>query len=330
MQTKYFFEALSVRLKNENDLSDITLAMCLSCESFRNDFLHFFFPEMIIDENISIDREVSEEDSRPDFLIENKGIIYLIENKINDKNQHFGQYDKTFNVTPERFGYITNYVINDENIIKKGYKLHTWEELYDCLSKKTFPNDGENTLLKGYLEYVKNVCSIIKITKAMKLDGIYSLFSLIEILKKEIVNRETELFTLGIYSTNSAIQNSNPKNGITGVNFQLTYKKNITTDIWGWIGIYYNREKPLICMGFPDKTGWGKPFIDLFRDSINQLSNKKSFKKPYYEEGSWWFEMTDDLLDKFNESNDLNEQKNILKEYMDEVLLCPFQTNKTA
>ena len=75
MQTKDFFETLSFRLKNENDLSDITWAMCLSCESFRNDFLHFFFPEMVIDKNISIEREVSENDSRPDFLIENKDRI---------------------------------------------------------------------------------------------------------------------------------------------------------------------------------------------------------------------------------------------------------------
>jgi len=327
MQTKDFFETLSYRLKKENDLSDITLAMCLSCNSFRDEFLHFFFPEMEIDENIIIEREVSEEDSRPDFVIINKGIDYLIENKINDKNHHFGQYDKTFNVEPERFGYITNYEINDETIRKKGYRLHTWEQLFNHFSSVTF-TDEENALLEGYLEYIKNVCSIIKFTKAMNLDGIYSLYELIKILEKE-TERETNMFTLSKYNTNTdwnKERDDGAKFGATGVNFQLKYKKNIQKDIWGWIGIFYNRERPLICMGFLDETGWGKPFIDLLRNYINRMTDHERFKKPYFEDDECLlFEMSEDLRNKFNESNDIVKQEKMLQDFMNDVLLCPFQ-----
>ena len=66
---------------------------------------------MQISQDVEIEREIAANDSRPDFVIYNGEETYLIENKINDHNQHFGQYDKTFNVAPERFGYIANYVI---------------------------------------------------------------------------------------------------------------------------------------------------------------------------------------------------------------------------
>ena len=52
-----FFRFLSDKFRKENDLSDITWAMCQSCESFRQYFLKFFFPEIQLDEDISIERE---------------------------------------------------------------------------------------------------------------------------------------------------------------------------------------------------------------------------------------------------------------------------------
>ena len=64
-----FFQFLSSKYHKENDLSDITWAMCQSCESFRFAFLGFFFPEMQIKPSLSIEREKAEDDSRPDFYI---------------------------------------------------------------------------------------------------------------------------------------------------------------------------------------------------------------------------------------------------------------------
>ena len=201
MQITEFFKHCSWIFSKENDLSDITWAMCMSSENFRNDFLHFFFPNIEIKEDIRIEREKTKDDSRPDFHIENGEDIFLIENKINDKNHHFDQYVKTFNIKPENLGYITNYEI-DKKYLDKKYSIKTWEELYNKFSSDIKDeNQKDELLLKGYLEYVKAVCGIIKINKVMKLDGIYSLFSLMEILKT-LSQRKTEDFELTPWYSN--------------------------------------------------------------------------------------------------------------------------------
>ena len=320
-----FFRFLSDKFRKENDLSDITWAMCQSCESFRQYFLKFFFPEIQLDEDISIEREKSEEDSRPDFFIDNGGVIYLIENKINDTSHHFGQYDQTFGIPPQRFGYITNYRIDDEAINKEGYRLHTWEELFDNFSNNLPKKEEDQQLWKGYLEFVKNVCGIIKIDKPMKLNGIYSLFSLMEIFEKKLATREEKQFAVKFYERNK-ICGGGYSNSATGVNFQIIYK-NIKDEsgqgIWGWIGIYYNTPNPYIMMGFYNNPGWGKGYIDMFQNKV--LSKQTSFEKPYLESSCLWFEMSKDLRQKFEESEDVKEQECILKQFMDDVILYPLK-----
>lgn len=320
-----FFRFLSDKFRKENDLSDITWAMCQSCESFRQYFLKFFFPEIQLDEDISIEREKSEEDSRPDFFIDNGGVIYLIENKINDTSHHFGQYDQTFGIPPQRFGYITNYRIDDEAINKEGYRLHTWEELFDNFSNNLPKKEEDQQLWKGYLEFVKNVCGIIKIDKPMKLNGIYSLFSLMEIFEKKLATREEKQFAVKFYERNK-ICGGGYSNSATGVNFQIIYK-NIKDEsgqgIWGWIGIYYNTPNPYIMMGFYNNPGWGKGYIDMLQNKV--LSKQTSFEKPYPESSCLWFEMSKDLRQKFEESEDVKEQESILKQFMDDVILYPLK-----
>lgn len=322
---KEFFRSVSYKFRKENDLSDITWAMCQSCETFRNTFLKFFFPEIQIDGNVYIEREKSEEDSRPDFFIENGGVIYLIENKIYDTNHHFGQYDVTFNIAPSKFGYITNYCIDDEVIRKKGYRLHTWEELYNSFSKILTDNTEEVQLWHGYLEYVKNVCGIIKIEEPMKLDGIYSLFSLMEIIEKKLTNRKEDLFEVKLYNSNKLCGNGY-SNGATGVNFELIYKHvqgENTPQIWGWIGIYYDTINPKIMMGFYNKSGWGKGYIDMLNNK--ELSKQYSFEKPYKEDSCLWFEMSKKLRSDFEECEDVTKQEAILKQFMDDVILYPLK-----
>lgn len=126
-----FLESLSYRVNNENALSDIIWSLCNSSPTFREAFLLFFFPNMRISPEIEIEREIVKNNSRPDFIIYNDDEVYLVENKINDRNQHFGQYDKTFKVEPERFGYIANYVIPQPKEGKK-YQIRTWEGFYKC------------------------------------------------------------------------------------------------------------------------------------------------------------------------------------------------------
>ncbi|MBR6847979.1 MAG: hypothetical protein IKM74_07610 [Bacteroidales bacterium] len=317
-----FFQSLSSKYHKENDLSDITWAMCLSCESFRVAFLKFFFPEMIIKPSLTIEREKAEDDSRPDFYIENGDDRYLIENKINDTNHHFGQYDETFNIKPVHFGYITNYVIYDNDVRNKGYRLHTWEELYKSFLNNLPNNVEEQQLWKGYLEFVKNVCGIIKIEKPMNLEGLYSLYSLVEILDKPLSNRSETEFSLSIYDKLKKC-GGGYASGVTGVNFELNYKSLTQNKIWGWIGIFYYCERPTIAIGFPDTPSWGKGFIDLIRPFKNNWSDQSFFKKPYFDEGCLWFELLETHFEEFNKLQNIDDQITLLKNYMDEVILYP-------
>lgn len=320
-----FFQFLSYRFTSENDLSDITWTMCESCESFREQFLKFFFPEIQIVKDVYIEREKPESNSRADFVIDNGGEKYLIENKINDQNHHFEQYDAAYCVEPDRFGYITNYKINDKDIKGKRYQLRTWEELYMIFSNN-LPNDNEERIFwQGYLEYVKNVCGIIKIDKPMKLNGIYSLYSLMEIFKKKLTQREEEQFKLIWYNSNRLCGNG-VSHGATGVNFEIVYK-NLNQEnaprMWGWIGIYFNTEEPNIWMGFYNVEGWGKNYIDKLLPYKDRWTKQEEFEKPFEEEKCLWFEMSKELKTEFEKSEDVVKQENILKAFMDAVILYP-------
>ncbi|MDR2834822.1 MAG: hypothetical protein LBV69_01285 [Bacteroidales bacterium] len=81
-----FFHNLSWRFAKENDLSDITWAVCQSSEKFRMLFLQFFFPNVEFNNINSFDREITKDDSRADFVIDNDGQIFVVECKIGDTN----------------------------------------------------------------------------------------------------------------------------------------------------------------------------------------------------------------------------------------------------
>ena len=65
---KLFLENLSYRMFKENDVSDITWALCNTSPRFRDYFLHYFFPEMQVEKNVILDREISKDDSGVDLL----------------------------------------------------------------------------------------------------------------------------------------------------------------------------------------------------------------------------------------------------------------------
>ncbi len=319
-----FFYYISYKFYKENDLSDITWAMCQTCEDFRNLFLKFFFPKIKIVPDIIIEREKATEGSRPDFYIENGNELYLIENKINDKNHHFGQYDDAFNVSPEKFGYITNYSIIDADIRQKGYKIHTWEELYNYFCKQEISDENSKSLIEGYLEYVKKVCSIIKIEKPMRLNGLYSLYSLVEIIENKLSKRDEDDFTILIDSSSHSNRmcGGGVANGVTGVNFHLKYKT-IDLETYGWFGIFYYFEKPTINVGFYNANGWGKKYIEMVSKYKEKWSDHESFNQPYFEDVYLWFDMSQNLYNKFETSDSVEEQEAILKKFMDDVIMYP-------
>lgn len=188
---KAFFKELAIYFRRENDLSDVTVALCNANMEFKQIFLKYFFKELT-DEQITdalIKREVpddTQKNSRVDILVDfSNGDRYLIEVKIYDQNHHFGQYEKAYRVPSDRLGYIANYTID-----KEGYDVKTWEDFYHILEKNSF-----NILIEGYKEYLKSVCGIDKFIDEkidIKSDDYAQIFS--DIAQKIIVrNKISEL-----------------------------------------------------------------------------------------------------------------------------------------
>lgn len=345
---KHFFSCLSERMCNENRLSDITWALCQVSDNFKYAFVKFFFEDIEKEDcrEIEIEREKQQDDGRPDFYFEFDEKVFLIENKINDPNHHFHQYLQTCK-KPSYLGYITNYVIKDEddindngNVIKwkelynEGFRVHTWEEFFDYMNAymrtdSNNLNDEEINFWEGYLEYVKKVCSIIKINKVMKIDGLYSLYSLMTILEKLCREGKGNNYTLA-YSQDGSVDKTKCERGNSGVIFSLIYKSMPNEVMWGWIGVYYDLEdmKPGIWIGFSEKERWGRKYIDML--DRNNLSAGQTFEKPRPDNGALWFKLNEEQMDIFENATKIEEQVDILKKFMDEVINYPEVQNKKA
>ncbi len=294
------FYNISYRFNNENALSDITWIMCQTSSNFKNLFLSFFFQDVKFSDNVIITREKAKDGSRADFVIEDSEKTFVIECKIYDKNHHFEQYVKTYNLKKEELGYIVNY-----NLKKKGFTVKTWEELFDYIKLNT--PEKERELFEGYLEYLKNVCGIIKISKKMNLKGINSLYGL-NIIMKSVINRELEDYKLSYYNTDF-------KESYYGYKFKVESRK---PDIWLNMGLWFNFENPVITIGVHKSEGWGKPFCDEIEKGSCRV--EKYAKKHYFEDYSYYFEGSDLFYEKFEKGNSIEEQKEVLCEFVDEVI----------
>ena len=168
-----FFENLADRMRNENDLSDVTYALCKSNKDFQNLFLNFCFDENLDTDDLS--REYAEGDSRPDFFFHDNTskIEYVLEVKIFDRNQHFKQYQERF--PNAKYAFIANY---DFTNIEK-WKIRTWKGFYNHLLNSEIIS---NPVISGYLQYLKSVTNIMEFKK-INLKACKSLPTLIENLK---------------------------------------------------------------------------------------------------------------------------------------------------
>jgi hypothetical protein len=297
-----FFGNLALRVNKENNLSDVTWSMCQASEAFCGLFLRFFFPVVEFNDIRRFEREVSNNDSRVDFAIDNGCTTYLIECKINDQNHHFEQYTNAYGIPPERLGYIVNY-----NMKQEGFDVKTWEQLYDYLEKNPPDNESEKILFEAYLEYLKGVCGIIKITKKMDLQGIHSLYGFNQVLKS-LINRETGNFSLSYCSRDF-------KEEYIGYKFEVTSPDKET--IWLNMGIWYKYEKPIITIGVWKQEGWGKPFYDAIKDMKQPQIYAKDASE---DDGCYYFYASKQFYKEFSDAITVDEQKGVLQRFMDEVL----------
>jgi len=303
-----FFDKLSYRFRSENDLSDITWALGESCPKFQQLFLKFFFNEISDFPKITVfKREHTEDYCRPDFYIRADDVDYVIECKINDRNQHFEDYKLQF--PKARFGYITNYALSYPD---KDFVIKEWKDFKSYLTQALMHVADEKTkaLISGYVGYLTNVCGIFNLKK-MKLTDLSSLYHFNQLIRKiatSLENRETGLYNQGkpfdIFRS--------------GQYFSL--KIDETESIYPWLGIYYTER---VCIYFEINEKWCKPIYSTI--DINKLASGGEFyEAPYYDTdcgAAYTFELRDKYFVEFNdETTTVEEQERIVRSFVTEVL----------
>ncbi len=298
-----FFEYLAERKYHENDLSDITYALCYANTEFRRLFLNFCFRNNKNDiDTKDLTREYQVDDSRPDFYFYDlKGKKRLIEVKINDRNQHPEYTDK---FKKAKYAFIANYS-NPPGLGAK-WKKTTWKEFHAFLSAK-YENE-KNDIISGYLVYLKNLIALKEFKTMILLDNYTSL----PIFYTNIVSLMKDNYGIDIY----------PYNVKKDINYfgELFLKKgdngNINNDLWFWFGIYLP-EKEAIYIGFESKNN---SFPQNIKKAIEAAPNEtdyynKTLNKPDGNQGDAWFKLRSEKYKALCNAEDSKNQKIILEEF---------------
>lgn len=306
-----FFEQLSEYYKQENDLSNVVVALCNSNIQFRKIFIRFFFPEIEIDKINSILREVPDEknlSSRVDIYITMADDTkpYIIEVKIGDQSHHFGQYEEAYNIGKDRFGYITNYECNEGKEL--GYDVKTWEEFHDHLLESEVSDD----MIKGFTTYLKNVCGIIKYEKPMNIIGLEAIPCFVNTVKK-IIGKNRSWVKSSFYKQYA--YESSIHEG-----FIIHFNEDDCDQGFALFGLWF-QENPIISI-IINSSQWLSERI--LNDKGKVIENGKyavltgqAFALDKYDV---WFELNDEKLHQFIAATSYEEQNEILEGFFEEVL----------
>lgn len=262
-----FFNALAMRKYKENDLSDITYSLLESNPVFRQFFLDFFFPNKLKADEVTIEREHSEDGLRPDFWIRAKDdSVYIVEVKIWDRNHHFEDYlgllkkngGETSKVESwKRLGYITNYELN-ENVNGEGCAPRTWRDFIDKLKEHPCLEDE---LILGYYKYLEEICPSDNF-KLGNWEFSYDDFKKVKAFYDGLENTIKRV-DCKLYSRSSRAFRNKQR---MGKFFEFTYKG--LQQVWGWVGVYYTNEGAELCVEFENRKGWGAPVCKTYEREI--------------------------------------------------------------
>lgn len=300
-----FFESMAERLTNENDLSDITYALCKTDEDFRKFFLEYCFESPVDTDNLI--REYADEGSRPDFyFIGRDNNEYLIEVKIYDRNQHFDQYNKQF--PNANYAYISNYILNDGDLCDADrkalplWKLKTWLEFYEKLSESGI---REKELVAGYLSYLREV---IHVREFEKMD-----ITKISCLPIFIGNIEKVANDKG-FSTYSGAK------AINECYYGRFFQKE---SFYFWYGLYLPEES--IYIGLKNHESWITSEVkDELNKNLKEISESEFSEKPFYNSdgnyGDYWFKLKNDKYNILEDESQKDKQFEILQGFLTSVM----------
>jgi len=289
-----FFDQLSQRLYQENDLSDLTWSLAKACPVFLKVFMDYF--DFKADESVplSIEREyILDINNRPDFCVIAGDKRFVIENKLGDTDYHIAEYSafrKTQNIVG--FALIVNHTIDHagiELIRKYGWKVSKWEDFTKYLEGKIDGgrfNEEEKSLVGAYIKFVKGVCSIMEIKK-MVFDNLIALYYFNQLLGKIVSDFKHKEIVCSIYNGSKPSGDS-----YSGVYFCIQKKTN-HAEAYPWFGIYYGEEPPSIAISFSKSWcpkiyekyrcgGSGEMFTIIKEDDNNEVSFE--LKVEYYGE----------------------------------------------
>lgn len=312
-----FFKDLGARFDRENDLSDITWALANNCREFLHAFMEFFGFEFEPDLPAEILREESfGEGSRPDFLVEHGTSVFLVENKIDDQHYHIEKYGKLRSIRKKPVvarGLITNHVIDTETrkrALEKNFKaVRTWDEFLRYLDQKLQANaflEESEAFIRGYIEYVKEVCSIMEMGE-IRFSDLKSLCYFNRLILKIIKTYSRE-------GVEVSLHNSNYRYGEcwSGQYFRLKRQGSKKT-IVPFFGVYYEGE-PEILVSF--EKDWNEIVYEKYK------SNKKKgiLYYTWSDQSEVVFELNDNEYADFQKSSK-EGQETILGHFLDEVIV---------
>jgi hypothetical protein len=324
------FGNLGKRLYNENNLSDMTWAMAKSNTEFMKCFMEFFdFHDFTLDVPWDIRREQESEGNRPDFTV-NQGVKqFIIENKIGDTNYHFPEYAEQFPAASRAF--ISDYNLGADGTraaASNGFCVRTWQQFIDCLkdaeARGTF--DKDNNVVAAYIAYVKEVCTIVELTKpARRIEQLGGLHSVTKLIQWTIKNFHKDGFTCDLYENSKYVGDRAFNENYSGQYAELTHVES-NTFLYPLIGIWYDEasDRSALCIWF--EKDWNGSLYGKYKDKEPTSRLYEYTKSEDGEEGSWLeFRLRHEKFIEFAGAP-LEDQKKLLAQFLDAVVddIAPF------
>lgn len=236
---EHFFSRLAERRYRENDLSDVTWAMCNAMRDFGSALANFADPSIPFGATVEVDREVDlGQGCRVDFACRSESGAVFIEVKIYDQNYHIEPYaDQVDRQQGARLVLLTNHALASEHqeaAKRRGWAIRKWQDFAEHV-KGLFP---EHPLVAAYLNYLRGVCNMIE-WRPVRLDpaSLYSLVPLHALLDEAIGAASHDPFSYERYR----VQREHGS-GYLGACFQLDYRQgDVHRQAWGFYGLDFSK-----------------------------------------------------------------------------------------
>lgn len=162
------FHQLARRMRSEDALSDLTWAVMQCVPAVRHSICAFHGASIPRDAPLVSVREYTlGPGCRIDFAFISENPVLYLENKLWDRDYHFVQYAAAIAGDEHVVrGLISNHRLSAADLhiaAQHGWHVKSWEDLVKHLAGQEFGSAGD--LVKGYLKYVSEVCSMAHIAE---------------------------------------------------------------------------------------------------------------------------------------------------------------------